>query len=163
MSLKTILDEMATHKPNAELDVLMGSPDTYGARVGVQRAARESLKQLKLQYSKELMRTTVFIVVMGNSRDTFTQLATNETFGFFASDPEDFFKDLGSRIDPTLFGREGTRNLFNLVSNILEDKMMELDIASFPMMQFNDKYNSASNRAEDLVPLVRNAIVDQVG
>jgi hypothetical protein len=163
MSLKAILNEMETNRPNADMDVLMGSPDTMIGRVGLQRAAKETIKRLKLEYTKALMASTVFIVVMGTARDSFTNIACNETFGCFQSDPEAFFKDIVSRINPTLFGREGTRNLFNLVTNILEDKMLELDINSYNMLQFNDRYNAASNKAEDFVPLVRNAIIDQVG
>lgn len=163
MSLSNILKEMETNRPNAEMDVLMGSPDTYSGRVGLKRAATEANKRLKLQYQQELMSTTVFIVVSGPEADVFTDLASSESFGCFNADPEAFFKDVVGRINPTLFGRETTRNLFNLVGNILEDKMMELDITSYPMLAFNDKYNSASNAPEELVPLVRNAIVDQVG
>src|ERR1035437_318190 len=163
MSLTTILKEMETNKPNAAMDIQMGSPDTYGARVGLKRAAEESIKRLKLQYRNELMASTAFIVVTGSNRDSFTELATSDTFGCFANDPEEFFKDLASRISPTLFGREGLRQLFNIAGNILEDKAMELDIASYPMIAFSDKYNRAVNSVEDFIPLIREAILDKVG
>lgn len=163
MSLKSILNEIEANRQNAEMDVLMGSPDTMVGRVGLKRAAEEAIKRARLQYTKELMASTVFIVVMGTARDSFTNVACNETFGCFQSDPEAFFKDIVSKINPSLFGRESAKHLFNMVTNILEDKMLELDINSYNMLQFNDRYNAAANKAEDFVPLVRNAVIDQVG
>ena len=163
MSLTNILKEIGTNRPNAEMDVQMGSEATYGGRVGLKRAATETIKRLKLDYRNELMTSTVFIVVAGAGRDTFSDLISYETYGCFTTDPNEFYKDLASRIDPSLFGREGVRNLFNLVGNLLEDKALELDINSYPMLQFNDKYNSAVKSVEDFVPLIRAAINDQVG
>jgi hypothetical protein len=163
MSLSTILKEMETNRPNADMDVQMGSEATYGGRVGLKRAATETLKRLKLQYRNELMTSTAFIVVTGDGRDSFGQLASGDNFGCFLADPEEFYKDLASRINPTLFGREGVRQLFNIAGNILEDKALELDINSYPMLMFNEKYNSAVNSVEDFVPLIRNAVNDQVG
>lgn len=163
MSLGNILKEIETNRPQAEMDVTLGTPATYGGRVGLKRAATESIKRLKLQYQKELMTSTLFIVVTGTERDTFSTLASGETFGCFAVDPEDFFKDLTSRLDTRLFGRENVRGLFSIAENILQDKALELDIASYPALRFDDRYNSSVKTAEDFVPLIRNAINDQVG
>ncbi len=163
MSLKTVLAEIEKNRPNAEVDVTMGNPDTYRNRLGLKNAATTTLKRLKADYRKELLASSAFIVVTGSGADTFTELASSDTFGCFATDPNDFFKDLTSRITPSLFGREGAKQLFNIAGNILEDKALELDINSYSALSFNDKYNSAVNKAEDFVPLIRNAILDQVG
>lgn len=163
MSLTNILNEIETNRPNAEVDVQMGNPDTLGARSGLKRAAVEAIKRLRLDYRNELLKGTAFIVVTGPTRDSFTEVATSDAFGCFSADSDGFYKDLVSRVNPALFGREGARNLFNVVGNVLEDKMLELDIASYPMLAFSDKYNSAVNKSEDLLPLVKAAINDQVG
>lgn len=163
MSLSSILKEIETNRPNAEMDIQMGSPNTYGGRVGLKRAATEALIRLKNQYSKELLGSASFIVVTGSGKDAFTELATNDTFECFSSDPEEFFKDLVSRIDKSLFGRENTGNLFNIANRVLYDKAMELGLGSYVEMQFSDRYNSAVNSAEDLVPLIRDAISDKMG
>ena len=163
MSLTTILKEMETNRPNAEMDVHLGAEATYGGRVGLKRAATETLKRLKLDYRNELMASTVFIIVTGASRDQFTELASNEAFGCFSTDPEELYKDLASKINPTLFGREGVRQLFNIAGNLLEDKALELDINSYPMLQFNDKYNRAVGNVEDFASVIKSAINDQVG
>jgi hypothetical protein len=163
MTLEKILKEIELNKPQADMDVQLGSPQTYSGRVGLKRAATEAIKRLKIDYRNQLMDSSVFIVVTGAGKDTFAQLASNEAFGCFSLDPEDFYKDLVSRINPSLFGREGARQLFNIVENILENKALELDMLSYYPLSFNDKYNSAVNSADDLVPLVKRAINDQVG
>lgn len=163
MSLVNILKEMETNRPNAEMDVHMGSEATYGGRLGLKRAATETLKRLKLDYRNELMASTVFIVVTGDNNKSFVDVASSGNFGCFSVDPDRFYKDLTSKINPSLFGRESVKNLFNIAGNILEDKALDLDINSYPMLSFNEKYNSAVNSAEDFVPLIRNAVNDQVG
>jgi hypothetical protein len=163
MSLTSILKEIETNRPNAEMDVNIGNEATYRGRAGLKRAATETLKRLRIDYRNELMSSTVFIVVTGAARDQFTELATNETFGCFSSDPEAFYKDLTSRISPKLFGRENVKNLFNIAGNILETKALELDINSYPSLSYNDRYNLPATTPEEFVPIIRNAINDQVG
>jgi hypothetical protein len=163
MSLKSILKEIETNRPNAEMDVTLGTPATYGGRVGLKRAATESMKRLRVDYRNKLMESTVFIVVTGSGRDAFTEVASSGEFNCFTADPEDFFKNLTSRISPTLFGREGARSLFNIAGNILEDKAGELDINSYPVLAFNDKYNVSVKTPEDFVQVIKGAITEQVG
>jgi hypothetical protein len=163
MSLSNVLREMEVQRPHAEMDITLGVPETYGSRVGLKRAGEEAMKRLRIQYRDELKASTMFIVVTGAGRDNFTQLATSDTFGCFSADPDEFFKDLASRVTPSLFGRESAGNLFKIANNILFDKLLELDILSDHMILFSDKYNLAVNSVEDFVPLVRSAVVDQVG
>jgi hypothetical protein len=163
MSLKSILKEIETNRPNAEMVVETGNPLTLGGRTGLKRAAVEATKRLRTDYRNALLTQTAFILVTGPHRNEFSELASNENFGCFSADPEEFFKDLTSKISPTLFGREGTRQLFNIAGRILEDKMGDLDIGSYPMLAFSEKYNSSSATPSDFTALIRNAIVDQVG
>lgn len=163
MSLSTILKSMNENRSNSEMEVSLGNPDTRRGREGLKRAAVETMKRLRNDYRDELIKSTAFIIVTGGGRDNFTELASSNTFGCFSSDPDSFFTDLVSRINPALLGRETAKNLFNVVENVLVDKMQELNINSYPSLRFNDKYNSAVNGAADLVPLVRSAVTDQVG
>lgn len=163
MSLSNILNEMELNRPAAEMNPNVGPLETLNGRIGMKRNASEANKRLKLQYRKELMAQAVYIVVTGANRDSFTEVASGEEFGCFVADPDEFFKDLSSKIDKSLFGRETTKNLFNIATNILEDKAMELDIGSYPMLAFNEKYNVTVSNAEEFVPVIRTAVVDQVG
>jgi len=163
MSLKSIIEKMEVCRPNANMVVDQKPETTYNGRLGLKRAAMETLKRLRLEYRNELMTSTVFIVVTGPNRDLFTEFASSKTFGCFSTDPEAFYKDLASRITPSLFGREGARQLFNIAGNILEDKALELDIQSYPMLQFNERYNVSVKNVEEFVPVIRAALNDQVG
>ena len=163
MSLSQILKEMAVTKPIAEADITMENPGTYNARVGLKKASEEQLKYLKLQYRNELRSSLAYIVVTGGQRGAFTELATTDTFGCFSVDPEAFYMDLASRVSPALFGRESIKYMFNIVSNILEDKATELELRSYPMLSFNDKYNRAVNNVQELAEVIKEAINDQVG
>jgi hypothetical protein len=163
MSLSTILEKMNQTRPTAEMDVTMGNPQTYNGRVGLKRASVETMKRLRLEYRNKVMETVLFIVVTGPGRDKFTEVATSDSFGCFASDPDSFFKDLTSRIDPKLFGRESAKHLFSIAENVLMDKAQEIDIASTYSLRFSDKYNTGLPTAEEFTPLIRNAISDQIG
>ena|ERR1700676_328150 len=163
MSLNKIITEIEANRPQAEADVNLGSPNTYNARIGIKRAAVSAMERLTDQYSKELLASTVFIVVTGNGRTAFADTASSDTFGCFSTDPEDFFKNLTGRIDQSLFGRESVAKLFNIAGNILYDKAMELGIASYAGLSFNEKYNLGVKKAEDFIPVIRDAIIDQVG
>ena len=163
MSLTQILKQLNEARPNAEMDLNMVDPNTYRARVGLKQAAIQSMKYLTLDYRNEVMKTVAFIVVTGSAKDSFTELATTDTFGCLSADPDQFFADLTSRINPTLFGREGLRQLFNIAGNILEDKALELDLGSYNMLQFSEKYNRGVKTADDFKQIIKEAINDQVG
>ncbi len=163
MSLSKLITEIEANRTNAESDVHTGNPSTFNARIGIKRAAVSAMERLTDQYNKELLASTVFIVVTGASRAAFAEMAAGPAFGCFSTDPEDFFKDLTSRIDQSLFGRESVGKLFNIAGNILYDKAMELDIVSYAGLSFSEKYNSGVKKAEDFVPIIRDAIIDQVG
>jgi len=163
MELKTILEKMETSRPNAEMEVQTNPASTYGGRLGLKRAATETLKQLRIEYHRQLLSSTVFIIVAGSNKDRFSELASSDAFGCFSVDPEEFYKDIASRINPSLFGRESTRALFNIAGNVLEDKALELDIQSYPSLAFSEKYNRGVSGPDDFASLIRSAVNDQVG
>ena len=163
MNLENILKEMEVARPNAEMDLQMGNANTYGNRLGLKKAATETLKRLKVDYRKQLLTSTLFIVVTGPGRDAFSELAAGPSFGCFSVDPESFFKQIASKVTPSLFGRESTRALFGIAGNLFEDRALDLDIVSYPMLMFNDKYNRSVKDADDFAVLLRNAVNDQVG
>lgn len=163
MSLVKILCEMEENRPNSEIVLGMEYPTTYNARIGLKRAAQENIRRLKIDYCKELRESTVFIVATGTAADQFTEVASSDAFGCFSADPDAFYKEVASRIDPSLYTRESIRHLFNTAGNILEDKCLELDIASFPMVMFSEKYNVGVSNAEEFAAVFKRAVNDQVG
>lgn len=163
MSLVKILREMEENRENSEMVLMQENPATYNSRLGLKRAAAENIRRLRIDYQKELLGSTIFIVTTGASSGQFTELASNETFGCFSADPDAFYRDIAYRIDPSLYTRESIRYLFNTAGNILEDKCLELDIVSFPMVMFSEKYNEGVSNAEEFSVVLKRAINDQVG
>jgi hypothetical protein len=49
------------------------------------------------------------------------------------------------------------------VTNLLQDKALDLDIQSYNGLMFNERYNTAVTTAEELVPVLRRAVNEQVG
>lgn len=163
MSLSNILEQIKVNSVYADAELDNNNPATFGSRLGVERAAQEKIKRLKLEYRNELMTSAMFIVVTGPGCDRFTEIATNTDFNCLSADPDAFFKELASNIDPRLYGRENTRNLFNVADKVLYDKMIDLDIQSYPTLRFSEKFNVGVKNAEEFVPLIRSAVSEQIG
>lgn len=163
MSLTQVLDEIKTLKQFAEEDVQSGPMETLNARRGRKNQAIERLKLLKREYSKDLLRSAVFIVAAGAGRNEFATLAV-EKFGCFSTDPDTFYADLAGRVPPTLYlGREGVSNIFDVLGRHLEDKMGELDINEYNQLLFKANYSGTLNSQDQYKTLVTRAVNAQIG
>lgn len=163
MSLTQVLAEIKNLKQYAEEDVQGGAPETLNARRGRKNQAIERLKLLKREYSKDLLRSAVFIVAAGEGRNDFATLAV-EKFGCFSTDPDTFYADLAGRVPPTLYlGREGVSNIFDVLGRHLEDKMGELDINEYNQLLFKQNYSGTLNSPEQFKALVTRAVNAQIG
>lgn len=168
MSLINIVKQIENYQPQADAEVSLDFPNTYSARLGVKRSAMDAIKRLKDEYRKILLESTAFIVVTGNGRDNFATLASNENFGCFSANSEDFYNDLVDRVSPptikpSLFGRENVRSLFSIAQNVLRERADALEIRDYPSLMFSEKYNMGINSKEEFVSLIKRAINDQVG
>lgn len=165
MSLNTILQEIEKTIPTATLDLTMGNDSTFRGREGMKRAAIDRLEQLKTDYRKALIESTFFIILTGAARGTFNDVASNPDFECFSVDPDNFYRDLASRVDVKLFGRESTKYLFNIANNALYDKALEIGISRNSLMEikFDETYNRAVNNPEELAALLKQAVNTQIG
>lgn len=161
MNLTSILNEIETLRPATEVETLGGNPLTQAGRVGVKRQAVERTKQLRDEYKNALKSSGIFIVVTGKDRDAFC--AEVPQFGCFAADADQLYRDLISSINPTLFGKERTQYLFGSVADALYEKAIVLGITSYNHLQFNQNYSAYVNSAEELLPIIRAAVNQQVG
>lgn len=164
MPLDTILKEIKTLAPVAHEEVLPDPINTYSGRLGRQRQAQVSLVDLKQNYTRELLRTAVFIVVTGAKRDAFTEIATNDKFKLFAANAETFYEDLANRIHPSLYmGKASPSNLFDVLGRHLEDKMNELNLSEYNQLVFKEKYIQKISTQEEFKTVLKTAINEQVG
>jgi hypothetical protein len=163
MSLAKVLEEINSIRPILEEDTDSGPAETLSGRRGRQRQAVEQMKRLKELYVQNLLRSSVFILVTGASRQEFTDTASQK-FGCFSADPEGFYRDLASRIPNSLYvGKESAASLFDIVGRHLEDKAGELGVIGYPQLIFKASYSRAINSQEDFVGLLKTAINEQVG
>jgi len=164
MSLETTLKEIQSLKPFAEEDVESGPVNTMAGRRGRKTNAINRINTLKLQYVSELLDTAIFLVVCGNRREDFEKIATNETFNLFSTDPETFYKDLASRVHPSLYhGRTSPTDLFDVVGRHIWDKMVELGVQGYNQVVFRDQYVQSIDTPEQFEKLLKVAINEQIG
>lgn len=163
MSLQSILTEINKIKPLAEEDVDSGPVGTLSARRGRKNQAIEELKRLKSEYRKEMLKTSIFIIAVGSTKDDFTKISTEE-FGLFTTDPEEYYSDLAKRVHPTLYlDKQGVSNVFDVLGRHLEDKMNELDILEYNQLLFKSEYSQVLKSEEEFKTLIKRAINKQIG
>lgn len=163
MSLESTLKEIKALKPIAMTEVEEVPRETLAGRRARRLAAIEKLKLLQDQYRHELLSSSMFIVVTGSERDSFTAIAKNE-FGIFTAEADAFYTDLANRIPPVLYeGKESSSNLFDVVGRHLEDKMLDLGIVGYPQLIFKQQYRRQLTSRNDLIALLKQSINEQVG
>lgn len=162
-TLNTILESMKELRPVAEMDPMVGPVETAVGRRGLQRSAVEKTSQLRLEYRQIFAANSVFMIVTGPSRQAFADLASNEAFECFSAEADDFYRSLVSKVNAQSFGRERTHFLFQVIENALYDRAMELGIGSYNSIQYKSEYSAYVNNAEELLPIVRRAVNEQVG
>jgi hypothetical protein len=164
MSLESIIKEIQSLRPVANEDVEGGPLNTLAGRRGRKNQALIRLKDLREEYIKNLIRSSMFIIVTGAKRNEFTALATGEAFGLFSADPEEFYKDLANRAPPTLYQQNASAsNLFDILGRHLEDKMGELGLSEYNQLIFREKYISNVKSANDFAGVLKVAINEQIG
>lgn len=164
MSLEQILKEIKEVKPFAEENVDNGPIETMTGRRGRKNQSIERLKQLKRQYTRDLMRTSQFIIVTGSMRDDLTDSLTKGDKGLFSADPEAFYKDLAGRVNPALYqGKSTVADLFDVLGRYLEDKASEIDIVEYPQLIFKERYVKKIDSVKQFTELVKLVINEQMG
>ena len=163
MSLQKTLEEMKKHAVYANEDVDSGPVETLNGRRGRKKAAVESLKNLRRQYSDDLLRSAVFILTVGTDREVFEKIASTDG-NCLLSQADSFYSDLANRIHPTLYaGKNPSANLFDVVGRHLEDKARELGMTEYPQLLYKTAYSRMVQSPEEFTALLKQAITEQVG
>lgn len=163
MSLQSILKEIESVKKLAMTNLDEVSPRARTYKKGKVDAAKRKLENLYVDYKKEMINRCVFILVTGENTGEFVKIAEKEA-GCFAVHGKQFFKDIASQVDGQLYVNKNTNSaLFDVVNNILEDKMQALDIISYPRLMFKKEYLKTLQNERDLVELLQRAVADSVG
>lgn len=162
MSIQETINEIKKLRPLAIEDVDSGPSSTLTVRRGRKMQAIERLKTLTEEYSQELIKSALFIVVSGENKEDF--ISSSSKFGCFSVDSEEFYKDLSGRVPTSLYlGKSSVSNVFDVLGRHLEDKMSELGVIGYPQLIFKQEYSMAINTKEDFTSLVKRAINEQLG
>lgn len=163
MSLATVLKEIDETKKIAETDLNTVSPRAYPYKKGQVDSAKNRLESLYINYKHELLARTVFILTTGSESELFAELAERD-FKCFKFDAKTLFKEIADEIDPSFYMKKKVNaSTFDVIGNILEDKLKRLDIISYNTLMFESKYERIINSKNEFVDLIANAISDIVG
>ena len=138
-------------------------PQTRRIRQGNIMQAKEQLKDLRLNYRKQLLNSAIFLIVTGDQSQKFAETAEDK-YSCFSVNAEDFYNELISKVPTVLYENKiSSGNLFDHISTALEDKARAMDIVSYPALIFESKYKKQLKDKKDLLALTKSAINDKVG
>lgn len=161
--LDSILEKIEQEKKIAEQDLDLVDPRVRSYKKGQVMSAKEQLEKLYLDYKNEILKRSVFILVTGNESDKFTKIAEKK-FKCFSLEADVMFDEIVSKISPQLYENK-TLNaaIFDVVGNVLEDRMKELDIVSYNSLMFSSKFSRNIKNKQEMVQAVREAVSDIIG
>jgi hypothetical protein len=162
MSLETILEKINKEKVSANKNINELDPRVRTYAAGKIRAAKDRLDGLYLDYRNELLNRAIFILVSGENCDKFAEIARD--FNCFTLDAEILAKEVVEKVNPQLYlGKKLNSNTFEVVNNILEEKIKKLDVVSYPSITFSQKYSRVVGDKKEMIDTVKKAINDTVG
>jgi hypothetical protein len=161
--LEEILKEISKQKKIAEMNLDEVDPRVRPYKTGQVTAAKQRLENLFVDYKNSLMSRAVFIMATGDKAEDFAKLAEEE-FSCFAVDASLFFKEIANKVSEALYlGKAVTASLFDVVDNLLYDKLKRLDVMSYKSFIYNSKYARTMSNKHDFVKLLQEAIPQIVG
>lgn len=160
--LGNILEEIKQNKKIAETDLSKIDPRAYPYKKGQVNSAKNKLEDLYLRYKNEIMKRSVFILTTGEESRTFAELS--EGFSCFTVNADDFYTDIASKVSTDVYMKKNVNaSVFDILNNLIEDKMKELDIISYNQLFFSSKYQRMCNSKADFLDVVKRSITDNVG
>lgn len=163
MSLEKILSQINLEKEVALMDLDTISAKALPYKKGQVEAAKAKLEGLYIDYKNELLKRAIFILVTGPDNATFANVAESE-YKCFSLDGKTLFKEIVSEISPEVYeGKTMNAPIFDIVSNVLEDKMKRLDIMSYNSLIFDTRYQRVVKNKGEMVDLVGQAIAGIIG
>lgn len=161
--LEQILQEIGEQRKIAEMDLDTLDPRVRPYKVGQVNAAKQRLENLFVDYKNALMSRAIFILATGDEAESFAKIAEEE-FSCFSVDGSLFFKEIANQVSEALYlGKPTTASLFDVVDNILYDKLKSLDVVSYKSFIYNQQYSQTMSTKHDFVNVLKKAIPEIVG
>jgi len=136
---------------------------TRAMRQGNKRAAQDALVDLKNDYRRLMLSSSVFILSTGPHAVSLGELATSETQAF-SLDSKDLYRKIASKIDSRAYlNMVVTSSIMNNVSNALEEVAKEIGVREYAHMHFKSEYSRMISSQEDFVDLIKQIVNDGPG
>jgi hypothetical protein len=163
MNLSVILDEINQQKKIAQQDLNVISPKALPYKKGQVNSAKQKLEDLYVDYKNELLKSSVFILVTGDESESFASIA-EEKFKCFSVDGKSMFKEMLEKVNPQLYkNKKVNAFVFEVLGNVLEDKMKTLDIKAYNQLIFDAKYSIVTKDENEMLNVITSAVTDIVG
>ncbi len=163
MSFETILEKIDAEQAVANQSLNNVNIRALPYKKGQINAAKENLEKLYFDYKEEVKKNSIFILVTGSESDHFADIA-QEKFKCFKFDAKTFYKDILKEINPYLYqDKKINSSIFEVIGNVLEDKMKSFDVASYPQLMFDAKYSRVVRNKDEMLDVMADAINDIVG
>jgi hypothetical protein len=161
--LEQLLTEINKQKKDAEIDIDAVDPRVREHVKGKIRRAKNQLEQLYVEYKNEILKRSVFIMATGQNARSFANIAEEE-YKCFKIDGDTFFKDIVDEVHPDLYeGKTVNSSVFEVLNNLLEDRMKNLDVISYNSLMFDTRYQKTVKDKNELIQVARDAITDIIG
>ena len=161
--LEQLLTEINKQKKDAEIDIDAVDPRVREHVKGRKRRAKDQLEQLYVEYKNEILKRSVFIMATGQNARSFANIAEEE-YKCFKIDGDTFFKDIVDKVHPDLYkGKTVNSSVFEVLNNLLEDRMKDLDVISYNSLMFDTRYQKTVKDKNELIQVARDAITDIIG
>lgn len=163
MSLTDILTQIKEDKKIAETDLDTVSPRALPYKKGQVDSAKHRLESLYVDYKNAMLERAVFILVTGSESELFGNIA-QEDYECFSFNAKALFKEIVDEINPQIYqDKQVNASTFDIIGNVLEDKLKPLDIISYNALMFDAKFNRVIKSKNEFVDLVADAVSDIVG
>lgn len=161
--LEELLEEINKQKKDASIDIDAVDPRVREHTKGRVRRAKDQLEQLYVQYKNEILRRSVFILSTGQNAKAFANIAEEE-YKCFKIDGDSFYKDIVDQLHPDLYeGKTVNSSVFEVLNNLLEDRMKNLDVISYNSLMFDTRYQRTVKDKNEMIQVAREAITDVIG
>ena len=156
--VKLIEDKRVLATSDAGID-----PANRNTKLGHIKRVKEDLKDLFLEYRKEVQNRAVFMLCSGSQLDKFTEIAQKD-FECFSVSAEDFYEVITSKIDKRLYeNTNASRVLFEFINAGFEDLAMDIGIIGYQPVIFESKFKKVLKNKDDVVNMAIQAFNEKTG
>jgi hypothetical protein len=163
VELKKLIEKIIKNKAIAEKEVELEPVTTYKGRMGNKTNAVNELEILMMEYRNAVIKSSLFILSIGDESDKFLKLAEAD-FGCLCFSAEKLFNNVADMLDPQIYmGQKSSGYLVTQIQDCLSDLGQDAGVLSLPMIQYKTKYDTTIKSKQQLVDFIKILVVENIG